>query len=63
MVVRNRKMTVKQTPPSASAKGVSITIIRRDQAPEEQHRFKAAGDALLSELVRQQLSRKGNQNG
>ena len=58
MTIRNSKVTVKT--PLANAKGISLTVIRRNQAPEEKHRFKTATDALLMELVRQRLGRKGN---
>lgn len=44
---------------AATAKAISLTIVRRKFAPENQHRFRAATDALLSELVRQQLGREG----
>ena len=36
----------------------SLTVVVRQQTAEEQHRFRAAADALLLELVRQQMSRR-----
>ena len=38
----------------------SIAIVARHQTTDEQHRFQAATDALLAELVRQQLGRGRN---
>ena len=38
----------------------SIAIVARHQTTDEQHRFQAATDALLTELVRQQLGRRSN---
>ena len=63
MEARNRKVAVQWMRPSASAKRIPMTVISRQQAPDEQHRFRAATDALLMELVRQQMSCKGNQHG
>jgi len=36
----------------------TIALVARLQTADEQHRFKAATDALLRELVRQQISRR-----
>jgi hypothetical protein len=58
MTKRNSKVTEKR--PSANAKAISLTVVRRPQAPEDEHRLLAAIDALLMELVRQRLRRKGN---
>ena len=63
MQARNRKVTVQGIRPSANAKPIPMTVLSRQQAPDEQRRFKAATDALLMELVRQQMGRKGNQHG
>ena len=61
MVVRNKKKTVERTISSANAKINPMTVIRRaETASENQHRFRAATDALLRELVRQQLGREEN---
>lgn len=59
----NRKVTVQGMRPSAKAKPIPMTILSRQQAPEEQRRFRAATDALLMELVRQQIGRGDNRNG
>ena len=37
-----------------------ITVVIRRQTAEEEHRFTAATDALLAELVRRQLGRRSN---
>jgi len=63
MQARNRKVTVQWMRPSANAKPLPMTILSRQQAPEEQRRFRAATDALLTELVRQQMGRGDNKNG
>ena len=59
MAVLKKKVTAKRIAPSADTKAVPMTVIRRFQTPEEQHRFRAAIDALLTELVRQQMGREG----
>ena len=61
MRVRNRKM--KQMLLKPNVKGIAPTILPRQQAPEEQHRFQAATDALLTELVRRQMGRGETDNG
>lgn len=38
----------------------NIAIVVRHQTNDEQHRFQSATDALLTELVRQQLGRRSN---
>ena len=43
-------------------RGIHLTVLPRRAAPEQQHRLEAAVDALLSEIVRQEISRKGNGN-
>ena len=43
-------------------RGIHLSILPRRAAPEQQHRFEAAVDALLSEIVRREISRKGNGN-
>lgn len=63
MEARNKKVTVHWTGSSANAKPIAMTVLSRQQAPDEQRRFRAATDALLMELVRQQIGRKGNQHG
>ena len=63
MQARNRKVTVQWMRPSANAKPIPMTILSRHQAQEEQRRFRAATDALLMELVRQQIGRGDSRNG
>lgn len=45
-----------------NGRGIHLTILPRQAAPEQQHRFEAAVDAFLSEIVRREMSRKGNDN-
>ena len=63
MEARNKNLTVHWMGASANAKPIVMTVVSRQQAPDEQRRFRAATDALLMELVRQQMGRKGNQHG
>jgi hypothetical protein len=44
--------------PSSRRKIAPIAVAHRRQTLEEQSRFNAATDALLIEMVRQQLSRR-----
>jgi hypothetical protein len=62
VIVRNSKVTVKRTPPSTNGRKLSLTVVSRQQAPEEQRRFRAATNALLTELVRQQMGRGDSKN-
>ena len=50
-------MAVQWMRPSAKSKRIPMTVLPRQQTPEEQRRFRAATDALLMELVRQQIGR------
>lgn len=59
MAVLKKKVAVKGIAPAANTKAFVMTVIRRTQSPEEQHRFRTAIDALLTELVRQQMGREG----
>lgn len=59
----NRKVTVHWMRPFANAKPIPMTVLSRQQAPDEQRRFRAATDALLMELVRQQIGRGDSRNG
>jgi hypothetical protein len=43
-------------------RGIHMTVRRRRQAPEQERRFQAAVDALLSELVRRKMGRRGECN-
>ena len=43
-------------------RGIHMTVRLRRQAPEQERRFQAAVDALLSELVRRKPSRWGECN-
>ena len=43
-------------------RGIHMTVRLRRQAPEQERRFQAAVDALLSELVRRKTSRWGECN-
>ncbi|HEY8747349.1 MAG TPA: hypothetical protein VIM11_05205 [Tepidisphaeraceae bacterium] len=63
MALLKKKVAEKRIAPAAHTKAISITVIRRNQTPEEQHRFRAAIDALLTELVRQQMGREGKEHG
>ena len=63
MEARNRKVTADGIGSSSKMKPILMTVLSRQQAPDEQRRFRAATDALLMELVRQQMGRKGNQHG
>lgn len=36
----------------------SLTVVARKQTADEQHRFNTAIDALLTEMVRQQMGRR-----
>lgn len=64
MQALNRKVTVRWMRSWAKAKPLPpMTVLSRQQAPEEQRRFRAATDALLMELVRQQMGRGDNRNG
>jgi hypothetical protein len=43
-------------------RGIHMTVRLRRQAPEQERRFRAAVDALLSELVRRKMGRRGECN-
>lgn len=38
----------------------TFALITRQQTADEQHRFRTAADALLKEIVRQQIGRREN---
>ena len=63
MEPRNRNVAVLRMRPSANAKPIPMTVLPRHQAPEEQRRFRAATDALLTELVRRQMGRGDIRDG
>jgi hypothetical protein len=63
MEPRNRNVAVQRMRPSANAKPIPMTVLPRQQAPEEQRRFRAATDALLTELVRRQMGRGDIRDG
>jgi hypothetical protein len=63
MTLLKKKVSVKRIAPTANTKAFAMAVIRRTQSPEELHRFRAAIDALLTELVRQQMGRKGYEHG
>ena len=69
MAVAKRKVAVERNPsvcgplPGTDAKSPTIVVVARQQTPDEQHRFRAAVDALLAELVRQQMGRGNDRNG
>lgn len=64
MVMQNKRVTVKRRPldsdslPNSQRTMPKIIVIERQQTLDEQHQFQAATDALLTELVRQQLGRR-----
>jgi hypothetical protein len=68
MCVMKRKVAVVRKPlvsgslPKTDTKSPTI-VVARPQTPDEQHRFRAAADALLAELVRQQMGRGKHEHG
>ena len=64
MPQRNERVTATRRRPSDSPSSperppTQIVVVARHQTPDEQRRFRAATDALLTELVRRQLGREG----
>jgi hypothetical protein len=43
-------------------RGINMTVRLHRQAPEQERRSDAAIDALLSEMVRRKMSRRGERN-
>ena len=58
-----RKPSVEGSLPKTGRNSLTITVVARQQTPDEQHRFRAAADALLAELVRQQMGRGIQEHG
>ena len=50
-------------PAAADRRGIQLVIRQRRQTPQEERRCNAAIDALLSELVRQEMGREGSTHG
>jgi hypothetical protein len=48
---------------AAIGSGIHLSVRLRRAAPEQERRFGTAVDALLSELVRRELSRRDRENG
>jgi hypothetical protein len=69
-MARNRKTENKGEPRDEAdrpmdvpiGRGMRMTVRLRRQAPEQERRFQAAVDALLSELVRRERGRWGECN-
>ena len=69
-MARNRKTENKGGPREGAdrptvvpiGRGIRLAVRLRRQAPEQERRFQAAVDALLSELVRRKTSRWGECN-
>ncbi len=63
MPLRNKRKTATRRPSDSSSSSerptLTVVVAARRQTPDEQHRFRAATDALLTELVRRQLGREG----
>ena len=64
MQSQNRKVAVQRTPLDSDLSSktqrttLKIAVVSRQQNADEQNQFKAATDALLTEMVRQQLGRR-----
>lgn len=54
----SRQLKKRSSSRSSEQPPFKIVIVARPQTLDEQRRFKAATDALLTELVRQQLGRR-----
>ncbi len=63
MILRNSEVKAARTRSSAEPRAIALTVVRRRQAPEEERRFRAAADALLTELVRRQMGREDIEHG
>ena len=68
---RNREVDNKGQPTEGAAdgpsgvaigRGIRLSVRLRRQAPEQERRFQAAIDALLSELVRRKMGRREQEN-
>lgn len=57
------RMIAHRRPSERQGRALAVAVSVRQQTPEEERRFHAALHLFLSEIVRQQLGRQGNDNG